>query len=109
MKDTMRGSSEIQAEGRRSSREARDRTAQALAGGPQRLNDGSIDHKARAQRLRHEFIVDVKLSLARQALRGVLLLAQRIAAPSHGALEIRTVMRDVSARDLSEERFRRML
>ena len=108
----MRGPSEIQAGGRRSSREARDRTAQALAGGPHRLNDGSIDydfHRARAQRLRHEFIVDVKLSLARQAIRGVLLLAQRIAAPSHGALEIKAVMRDVAARDPGAERFRRTL
>lgn len=95
----MRGSIDIEAEGA------------GLAGGPRLPSDGSIDYdfyKARAQRLRHEFIVDVKLSLARQALRGLLLLAQRIAALSDGALETRAVMLDVPARDLSEERFRRM-
>jgi hypothetical protein len=47
--------------------------------------------------------------LARQALGGLLLLAQWIAAMSDGALETRAAMRDVVARNPSEERFRRLL
>jgi hypothetical protein len=105
-------SSDIQAEAGGPNLAGCERTAAALAGEPRRPGDGSIDYdfyKARAQRLRHEFIVDVKLSLARQALGGLLLLAQWIAAMSDGALETRAAMRDVVARNPSEERFRRLL
>ena len=74
--------SEIHAGGKCPVGEGRDSPAAVTFTEPRRLRDGSIDYdfyKARTRRLRHRFQVEVKWLVARQVLRGLIMLGQWIA------------------------------
>jgi hypothetical protein len=93
MEDTMRRSNEMPAGRQRPTLDFGSCNEAAPLAEPRLLNDGSIDYefyKARTRRLRHEFVAEVRFSLARQAIRGLTLLAERIVAlGDNRTLEIR--------------------
>ncbi|HEY6995687.1 MAG TPA: hypothetical protein VH397_18430 [Xanthobacteraceae bacterium] len=70
-------SSEATADGWQGNLEGDDRTAAALLSEPRLLDNGSIDYdfyRARARRLRQEFVAEVRFSFAQQAIRSLTLL-----------------------------------